>query len=62
MSTTVSEEGLDVPSVELIICYELSLNTSKYIQRRGRTGRNKFEGEVIYLVTTQQEIDSLISF
>ncbi|MFA5382644.1 MAG: helicase-related protein [Candidatus Micrarchaeia archaeon] len=54
--TSVGEEGLDLPSVDLVIFYEPTPSAIRSIQRRGRTGRHK-EGEVIILITknTQDE-------
>ncbi len=55
--TSVGEEGLDLPSVDLVIFYESTPSAIRSIQRRGRTGRHK-EGKVIILITknTQDEI------
>jgi len=59
VSTTVSEQGLDIPGVQLVICYQPPKTVLKYIQRRGRTGRNNQIGKVIYLIakdTTDQNL------
>ena len=50
VSTSVGEEGLDIPSMDLVIFYEPIPSAVRYIQRRGRTGRGKL-GEVIILTT-----------
>lgn len=47
--TSVGEEGLDIPSVELVVFYEPVPSAIREIQRRGRTGRQK-EGKVIMLI------------
>jgi len=47
--TSVGEEGLDIPEVDLVIFYEAIPSAIRHIQRRGRTGRQK-EGRVIVLV------------
>ena len=39
VSTSIAEEGLDVPSVEHVVFYEPIPSEIRYIQRRGRTGR-----------------------
>ena len=54
--TSVGEEGLDLPSVDLVVFYEPTPSGIRSIQRRGRTGRHK-EGKVIILITknTQDE-------
>ncbi|MBU0636324.1 DEAD/DEAH box helicase [Candidatus Micrarchaeota archaeon] len=39
ISSSVAEEGLDIPSVDLVIFYEPVPSEIRTIQRRGRTGR-----------------------
>ena len=55
--TSVGEEGLDLPSVDLVIFYEPIPSAIRTIQRRGRTARTR-AGEVVILITknTQDEI------
>jgi Fanconi anemia group M protein len=49
-STSIGEEGLDIPEVNAVIFYEPVSSAIRLIQRRGRTARlNK--GELIILVT-----------
>jgi len=50
IATSVAEEGLDIPSTELVVFYEPIPSEIRNIQRRGRTGR-KMTGNVIILVT-----------
>jgi len=50
ISTSVGEEGIDIPKVDLVIFYEPVPSEIRYIQRRGRTGRTEI-GKVIILVT-----------
>ncbi|MEK6916549.1 MAG: ERCC4 domain-containing protein, partial [Nanoarchaeota archaeon] len=47
--SSVGEEGLDIPQVDVVIFYEPVPSAIRTIQRRGRTGRQK-KGEVIVLV------------
>jgi len=39
VATSIAEEGLDIPSVDLVIFYEPIPSEIRYIQRKGRTGR-----------------------
>lgn len=48
--TSIGEEGLDIPKVDLVIFYEPIPSAIRHIQRRGRTGRSE-KGRVIVLVT-----------
>ncbi len=48
VATSIAEEGLDIPEVDLVVFYEPIPSEIRYIQRRGRTGRNS-SGLVIIL-------------
>jgi Fanconi anemia group M protein len=50
VSTSVGEEGIDVPQVDLVVFYEPVPSEIRSIQRRGRTGRT-VAGRVVVLVT-----------
>jgi ERCC4-related helicase len=50
VGTSVSEEGLDIPAMDLAIFYEPVPSEIRSIQRRGRVGRQKV-GRVIFLIT-----------
>jgi ERCC4-related helicase/ERCC4-type nuclease len=50
IATSVGEEGLDVPSTDLVIFYEAVPSEIRSIQRKGRTGRHG-SGSIIVLVT-----------
>ncbi len=39
VASSVAEEGLDIPSVDLVVFYETVPSEIRFIQRRGRTGR-----------------------
>ncbi|PSQ12076.1 Hef nuclease [Halobacteriales archaeon QS_7_69_60] len=49
VSTSVAEEGLDVPDVDLVLFYEPVPKGIRSIQRKGRTGRAS-EGSVVVLL------------
>jgi ERCC4-related helicase len=49
VSSSIGEEGLHVPDVDLVIFYEAVPSEIRYIQRRGRTGRTT-EGKVVILL------------
>ena len=49
ISTSVGEEGLDIPAVDLVVFYEPVPSAIRHIQRRGRTGRQE-KGKVFVLL------------
>jgi len=49
-ATSIAEEGLDVPQVDLVVFYEPVASDVRLIQRKGRTGRDA-PGKVIMLTT-----------
>ncbi len=50
VATSVGEEGLDIPSTDLVVFYEPVPDEIRTIQRRGRTGRFR-AGRVVVLIT-----------
>ena len=50
VSTSIGEEGIDIPSTNLVLFYEPVPSAIRYIQRRGRTARAGVPGEVIILI------------
>lgn len=50
VASSIGEEGLDIPSVDVVLFYEPVPSEIRSIQRRGRAARLK-EGEVIVLMT-----------
>jgi len=55
LATSIGEEGIDIPKVDIVIFYEPVPSEIRYIQRRGRTGR----GEIgkVYILVTKKSID-----
>ncbi len=49
IATSVGEEGLDIPTADLVIFYEPVPSEIRTIQRRGRTGRHR-DGDVVVLI------------
>ena len=49
VATSVAEEGLDIPSTDLVVFYEPIPDVIRTIQRRGRTGRAR-SGRAVVLV------------
>ncbi len=62
VSTAVGEEGLDIPSVDVVIFYESVPSAIRLIQRSGRTGRVRV-GKVIFLIAkkTKDQTYSVLS-
>ncbi|MBW2970196.1 DEAD/DEAH box helicase [Candidatus Woesearchaeota archaeon] len=49
IATSVAEEGLDIPKVDLVVFYEPIPSAIRHIQRRGRTGRQEKGRATIFL-------------
>ncbi|XP_055523945.1 uncharacterized protein LOC129717796 [Wyeomyia smithii] len=58
IATCVVEEGLDVGEVDLIVCFDISKNHTRFVQRIGRTGRKRV-GRALILVTEGKEHETL---
>lgn len=57
VSTSVAEEGIDIPSVDLVVLYEPVPSEIRMIQRRGRTGRTA-RGRMIVLISKNTRDES----
>ena len=61
LSTSVAEEGIDIPAVDLVVLYEPVPSEVRMIQRRGRTGRKRtgrvkvFRDEAYYWSSLRKE-------
>ncbi len=56
-ATSIAEEGLDIPEVNLVIFYEPVASAIRKIQRAGRTAR-LMEGKIMVLVTKKTRDES----
>lgn len=54
VATSIGEEGLDIGSVDLTVCYEAVKDSIRMLQRIGRTGRKR-EGKIAVLVSEGRE-------
>ncbi|MEM3255109.1 MAG: helicase-related protein [Candidatus Micrarchaeaceae archaeon] len=52
VASSIGEEGLDIPSVDLVVFYEPIPNEIRNIQRRGRAGRVR-AGDIVVLTTSE---------
>jgi len=50
IATSIGEEGLDIGSVDLIICFDALKSPIRLVQRMGRTGRAR-QGRIVLLMT-----------
>lgn len=58
VATDVAARGLDIPSVDMVVNYDLPSNTKDYIHRVGRTARAGRSGRSVTLVT-QYDVELL---
>lgn len=49
VATSIGEEGLDIPSTDLVVFYEAIPSEIRAIQRKGRTGRGR-KGRIVVLM------------
>ncbi|MEM2897472.1 MAG: helicase-related protein [Candidatus Bathyarchaeia archaeon] len=56
VATSIAEEGLDIPSVDLVVFYEPIPSEIRYIQRKGRTGRKRFGKAIILIAEDTSDI------
>ena len=54
VATCVGEEGLDIGSVDLIVCFDASASPTRLVQRMGRAARKR-DGCIVILLTQGKE-------
>ena len=57
IATSIGEEGLDIGTVDLIVCYDASSSPIRMLQRIGRTGRKRVGRVVLLLMKGKEEND-----
>jgi ERCC4-related helicase len=50
ISTSIGEEGIDIPTTSLVLFYEPVPSAIRHIQRKGRTARDGYPGKVMILI------------
>lgn len=55
IATDVAARGLDINNIDLVVNYDLPMDSENYLHRIGRTGRAGKEGIAVSFVTKQEE-------
>jgi ERCC4-related helicase len=56
VATSVAEEGLDIPSTDLVVLYEPVPDEIRSIQRKGRTGRGRVGRAVVLIAEGTRDV------
>ena len=60
VSTDLAARGLDIPAVEHVIHYQLSLKEPEFIHRSGRTGRQDADGAVFIFLDSKKNTPDFV--
>jgi ATP-dependent RNA helicase RhlE len=55
IATDVSARGIDIPSVDFVVNYDLPEVAENYVHRVGRTGRGKKKGQAVAFCSTDEK-------
>ncbi len=55
IATDVSARGIDIPSVDFVVNYDLPEIAESYVHRVGRTGRGKKKGQAVSFCSTDEK-------
>ncbi|WP_027471831.1 DEAD/DEAH box helicase [Saccharicrinis fermentans] len=55
IATDVSARGIDIPSVEFVVNYDLPELSENYVHRVGRTGRGREKGQAVTFCSTEEK-------
>ncbi len=55
IATDVSARGIDIPSVDFVVNYDLPEVAENYVHRVGRTGRGKKKGQAVSFCSTDEK-------
>lgn len=55
IATDVSARGIDIPSVDFVVNYDLPEVSENYVHRVGRTGRGKKKGQAVSFCSTDEK-------
>lgn len=55
IATDVSARGIDIPSVEYVINYDLPESSENYVHRVGRTGRGSQKGQAVSFCSAEEK-------
>ncbi len=55
IATDISARGIDIPSVDFVINYDLPDKSETYVHRVGRTGRGRLKGQALSFCSTDEK-------